>query len=255
LYRRLALRVLARKEAPSALRAVPLPRSAGEDQFCYTPPPMLVIDNIIVRIAGREILNGASASLPAGRRIGLVGRNGAGKSTLLRVMSGIYEPVAGSVLVTGRIASLTNLTMGMDMEGTGYENIVIRGLMLGMTRRQSLERVEDIESFTELGDYLSLPLRTYSAGMLVRLAFAISTTIDPEILIMDEMIGAGDKAFAIKASERLERMMAAANILVVASHSNETLRRLCNKAALLREGRLIAMGTVDEIVKRYESEG
>jgi ABC-2 type transport system ATP-binding protein len=200
-------------------------------------------------------LRAITLSLGNGDRLGLVGRNGAGKSTLLRVMSGIYEPVAGSVRVTGRIASLTNLTMGMDMEGTGYENIVIRGLMLGMTRRQSLERVEDIESFTELGDYLSLPLRTYSAGMLVRLAFAISTTIDPEILIMDEMIGAGDKAFAIKASERLERMMAAANILVVASHSNETLRRLCNKAALLREGRLIAVGSVDEIVKRYEAEG
>jgi ABC-2 type transport system ATP-binding protein len=193
-------------------------------------------------------------SLADGDRLGLVGRNGAGKSTLLRVMSGIYEPLVGSVHVSGRIASLTNLTMGMDMEGTGYENIVIRGLMLGQTRRQSLARVEDIETFTELGDYLNLPLRTYSAGMLLRLAFAISTSIEPEILIMDEMIGAGDKAFADKASARLDRVTAAANILVVASHSAETLRRLCNKAALLREGQLIALGPVDEILNRYATE-
>jgi ABC-2 type transport system ATP-binding protein len=187
-------------------------------------------------------------------RLGLVGRNGAGKTTLLRVMTGIYEPVAGRLQVSGRVASLTNITMGMDMEGTGYENIVIRGLMLGLTRRQSLERVEDIENFTELGEYLNLPLRTYSAGMLVRLAFAISTSINPEILIMDEMIGAGDKAFAEKATRRLERMMASANILVVASHASETLRRLCNKAALLRQGELIAMGPVEEILRRYDLE-
>jgi ABC-2 type transport system ATP-binding protein/lipopolysaccharide transport system ATP-binding protein len=148
---------------------------------------------------------------------------------------------------------LTNITMGMDMEDGLREHRDPR-LMLGLTRRQSLERVEDIENFTELGEYLNLPLRTYSAGMLVRLAFAISTSINPEILIMDEMIGAGDKAFAEKATKRLERMMASANILVVASHASETLRRLCNKAALLRQGELIAMGPVEEILRRYESE-
>ena len=199
-------------------------------------------------------LRGISLTLESGDRLALIGRNGAGKSTLLRVMTGIYEPVVGSVKVRGRIASLTNLTMGMDMEGTGYENIVIRGLMLGMSRRQSLERVEDIENFTELGEYLNLPLRTYSAGMLLRLAFAIATSIDPEILIMDELIGAGDKNFATKANARLDRMMKAAHILVIASHSFDTLRRLCNKAALLREGQLVAMGPVEQILKRYESE-
>jgi ABC-2 type transport system ATP-binding protein/lipopolysaccharide transport system ATP-binding protein len=142
----------------------------------------------------------------------------------------------------------------MDMEGTGYENIVIRGLMLGLTRRQALERVEDIESFTELGDYLNLPLRTYSAGMMLRLAFAISTSIEPEILIMDEMIGAGDKAFAEKSAARLDRLTAAARLLVVASHAPDTLRRLCNKAALLREGQLVALGPVEEVLQRYETE-
>ena len=200
-------------------------------------------------------LNDISLSLTHGDRLGLVGRNGAGKSTLLRVMSGIYEPGAGSVRVIGRLAALTNITMGMDMEGTGYENILIRGLMLGLTRRQSLERIPEIESFTELGDYLNLPLRTYSQGMLLRLAFAISTSIEPEILILDEMIGAGDKWFAEKASERLSRLTAGASIVVVASHARETLLQLCNKAALLREGRLVEIGPVAEILRRYEAEG
>jgi ABC-2 type transport system ATP-binding protein/lipopolysaccharide transport system ATP-binding protein len=200
-------------------------------------------------------LNDISLSLAHGDRLGLIGRNGAGKSTLLRVMSGIYEPGAGSVRVIGRLAALTDLTMGMDMEGTGYENVLIRGFMLGLTRRQSLDRIGEIEAFTELGDYLNLPLRTYSQGMLLRLAFAISTSIEPEILILDEMIGAGDKRFAEKANERLNRLTEAARILVVASHAPDTLRRLCNKAALLREGRLIDVGPVEEILSRYEAEG
>ncbi len=200
-------------------------------------------------------LNGISLSLAHGDRLGLVGRNGAGKSTLLRVMSGIYEPGAGRVRVVGRVAALTDLTMGMDMEGTGYENILIRGFMLGRTRRESLDRVGEIEAFTELGDYLNLPLRTYSQGMLLRLAFAISTSIEPEILILDEMIGAGDTRFADKATARLKRLTEAARIIVIASHSADTLRRVCNKAALLREGRLVAIGPVDEILGRYEKEG
>ncbi len=200
-------------------------------------------------------LSDISLSLSHGDRLGLVGRNGAGKSTLLRVMSGIYEPSTGSVRVSGRLAALTDITMGMDMEGTGYENILIRGFMLGLTRRQSLDRIDEIEAFTELGDYLNLPLRTYSQGMLLRLAFAISTSIKPEILILDEMIGAGDKQFAEKASQRLTLLTEAASILVIASHALDTLRQLCNKAALLREGRLIDIGPVERILGRYEAEG
>jgi ABC-type polysaccharide/polyol phosphate transport system ATPase subunit len=200
-------------------------------------------------------LNDINLSLTHGDRLGLVGRNGAGKSTLLRVMAGIYEPGAGSIQVTGRLASLTDITMGMDMEGTGYENIVIRGLMLGLTRRQSLDRISEIEAFTELGEHLDLPLRTYSQGMLLRLAFAISTSIRPEILILDEMIAAGDKRFADKAAARLNLLTEAASILVVASHSPEMLRRLCKKAVLLREGRIVDLGPVDQILARYEAEG
>ena len=200
-------------------------------------------------------LNDISLSLTHGDRLGLVGRNGAGKSTLLRVMTGTYEPGAGSVHIEGRVAALTDITMGMDLEATGYENILIRGLMLGLTRRQSMDRIAEIEAFTELGDYLNLPLRTYSSGMVLRLAFAISTSVQPEILILDEMISAGDQRFAEKAAQRLNRLTDAASILVVASHAPETLRRLCNKAALLREGHLIEVGPVERILGRYTAEG
>jgi ABC-2 type transport system ATP-binding protein len=200
-------------------------------------------------------LRNISLSLADGDRLGLIGRNGAGKSTLLRVMAGIYEPIAGRIAITGRLGSLTNVTMGMDMDSSGYENIVVRGLMMGMTRRETLSHLPDIESFTELGDHLSLPLRTYSAGMLLRLGFAVSTSLEPEILIIDEMIAAGDRAFADKAAKRLDRLTSAAHILVVASHSPETLERLCNKLALLRDGRLVEVGPVKEILQRYETEG
>lgn len=206
--------------------------------------------NVVVH-ALRDI----SLSLVDGDRLGLIGRNGAGKSTLLRVMAGIYEPVAGRITVAGRLGCLTNVTMGMDMESSGYENIVVRGLMMGMSRRETLGHLSDIESFSELGDHLNLPLRTYSAGMLLRLGFAVSTTREPEILIIDEMIAAGDRAFADKAAQRLDRLTSAAHILVVASHVPETLKRLCNKLALLREGRLVEVGPVDEILQRYAAEG
>ncbi len=200
-------------------------------------------------------LNDVSLSLSHGDRLGLVGRNGAGKSTLLRVVTGIYEPGNGSVRVEGRIAALTDITMGMDMEATGYENILIRGLMLGLTRQESLGRVAEIEEFTELGDYLNLPLRTYSSGMVLRLAFAISTSVQPEILVLDEMISAGDQRFAEKAAARLNRLTDAASILLIAAHAPDTLRRLCNKAALLREGRIIDIGPVESILERYAKEG
>ena len=199
-------------------------------------------------------LRDVSLSLKDGDRLGLIGRNGAGKSTLLRVLAGIYEPVAGEVSVIGRVGSLTNVTMGMDMESNGYENIVIRALMMGMSRREALRNIPAIEEFSELGEHLSLPLRTYSAGMLLRLGFAVSTSLEPEILIIDEMIAAGDRGFADRAAARLEKLTSAAHILVVASHAGETLKRLCNKIALLRDGRIVEIGPADEVLKRYEAE-
>jgi ABC-2 type transport system ATP-binding protein/lipopolysaccharide transport system ATP-binding protein len=189
--------------------------------------------------------------LTDGDRLGLIGHNGAGKTTLLRVLAGIYEPLVGRARINGTVASLTDITMGMDVEATGYENIVLRGVFLGLRAKEMRRMIPEIEAFTELGEFLKLPLRTYSSGMLLRLAFAITTAVVPEVLIMDELIGAGDAAFVVKATARLNQMISSSNILVIASHDVETIRRLCNKAALMQTGRIVSMGPVEEVISAY----
>ena len=196
-------------------------------------------------------LRDISLRLTDGDRIGLIGHNGAGKSTLLRVLAGIYEPLSGRAQITGTVASLTDITMGMNLEATGYENIVLRGVFLGLQVKEVRRMIPDIEAFTELGEFLKLPLRTYSSGMMLRLAFAVTTAVIPEILIMDEMIGAGDAAFLVKAAARLNQMISQSRILVIASHDVETIRRFCNKAALMETGRIVTMGPVDEVISAY----
>jgi ABC-2 type transport system ATP-binding protein/lipopolysaccharide transport system ATP-binding protein len=186
-----------------------------------------------------------------GDRLGLIGHNGAGKTTLLRVLAGIYEPLSGRVKIRGTVASLTDITMGMDVERTGYENIVLRGVFLGLEPKEMRRMIPDIEAFTELGEFLTLPLRTYSSGMLLRLAFAVTTAVIPEVLIMDELIGAGDAAFMVKAMARLNQMISNSRILVIASHDIETIRRLCTKAALLQTGRIVTIGPVEEVISTY----
>ena len=161
-------------------------------------------------------LRDISLTLRQGDRLGLIGGNGAGKSTLLRILSGVYEPPVGRATIEGRVSSLTDIMMGMDPEATGYENISLRGVLLGFTRKEIQARIGEIEEFTELGDFLDLPMRTYSSGMMLRLAFAVTTAVTPEILIMDEMSGTGDAGFLAKAQARLERMIAGAHILVIA---------------------------------------
>jgi ABC-2 type transport system ATP-binding protein/lipopolysaccharide transport system ATP-binding protein len=198
-------------------------------------------------------LRDVSLELKDGDRLGLVGRNGAGKSTLLRVLSGVYEPPVGRAIINGTVSSLTDMTMGMDPEATGYENIMLRSVFLGVSVKQARASIADIEEFTELGNFLKLPMRTYSSGMIVRLAFAISTAVTPEILIMDEIVGAGDAAFFAKAEARLNRLIGSTHILVLASHDDGVLRRLCNKAALIDEGRLKMIGPVDEVLAAYGS--
>ncbi|MFJ9786542.1 ABC transporter ATP-binding protein [Amycolatopsis sp. NPDC101161] len=198
-----------------------------------------------------EALRDITLSMGDGDRVGLVGHNGAGKSTLLRLLSGIYEPTRGSARVTGRIAPVFDLGVGLDPEVSGHENILIRGLFLGMSRKQMEKRVDDIAEFTELGDYLRLPLRTYSAGMRVRLALGVVTTIDPEILILDEGLGAIDAAFLAKARGRLVDLARRAGALVFASHSEELLRALCTSALWMDEGRIRASGSLDEVLAAY----
>lgn len=195
-----------------------------------------------------EALQDITLSLRDGDRVGLVGHNGAGKSTLLRLLSGIYEPTRGSTRVVGRIAPVFDLGVGLDPEVSGRENILIRGLFLGMTRKQMEKRVEDIAEFTELGDYLHLPLRTYSAGMRVRRALGVVTTIDPEILVLDEGLGAVDAAFMAKARQRLVDLARRSGVLVFASHSDELLTDLCTSAFWMDEGRIRMSGSVREVL-------
>ena len=192
-------------------------------------------------------LDGVSVKIEHGDRVGLIGRNGAGKTTLLRVMAGIYEPPSGTVEVEGRVAPLFDIGMGMDPESSGYENILLRGLFLGLRKAEIRAKVDEIADFTELGEFLEMPLRTYSAGMFARLAFAISTSIDPEILLLDEGIGAGDEAFLEKAKQRLDALINRARILVLASHSDELVRKLCNRAILMENGRVVTSGPTDEM--------
>jgi len=193
--------------------------------------------------------------LREGDRLGLIGRNGAGKSTLLRALAGVYEPTRGILDVSGTVAPLLNLGVGIRDDSTGYENIRLCGYLLGMSRTEVERKVDDIAEFTELGEYLSMPLHTYSAGMRMRLAFAISTAVEPNILLIDETVGAGDAAFLKKAEARLNELIQRSGIVVLATHSNEMIRRDCTLAMLLRNGEMVRFGDVGEVVAQYEQEG
>ncbi len=199
-----------------------------------------------------EALRDITLHLQHGARVGLVGHNGAGKSTLLRLLSGIYEPTRGEALVHGRVAPVFDLGVGMDPEVSGLENIVVRGLFLGMTRKQMEERVDDIAEFTELGDFLRMPLRTYSTGMRVRLALGVVTSIDPEILLLDEGIGAVDAAFLEKSKKRLAELVERSGLLVFASHSDEFLRELCDTAIWMEHGRIRQHGDLEDVLSAYK---
>lgn len=204
--------------------------------------------NVVVVEALKEI----TLSLRNGDRVGLVGHNGAGKSTLLRMLAGIYEPTRGVAHIRGRVAPVFDLGVGMDPEISGYENIIIRGLFLGQTRKQITAKVDEIAEFTELGDYLSMPLRTYSTGMRVRLAMGVVTSIDPEILLLDEGIGAVDAEFMKKARHKLADLVSRSGILVFASHSNDFLAQLCNEAMWIDHGRIRQRGGIEEVITAYE---
>tara|TARA_R110002074_G_scaffold402283_1_gene606109 strand:- start:9652 stop:10356 length:705 start_codon:yes stop_codon:yes gene_type:complete len=198
-----------------------------------------------------EALRGVNFELVDGDRLALVGHNGAGKTTLLKVLSGVYPPTHGRVEIEGSLTPLTDLSLGMDPESTGYENIIFRCVFIGMTFREARESMDTIAEFSGLGEFLKMPVRTYSTGMAMRLAFAISTSIEPDILILDEMIGAGDQTFVQKAQERVQSLMARTKILVMASHNVSILKKLCNKAIWLEHGLVREYGPLDEIVAAY----
>ena len=202
------------------------------------------------RVVVRSLEN-ISFTLADGDRVGLLGHNGAGKSTLLRVLGRVYAPSSGTAHIDGKLGSLIDISFGIDHEATGRENIYIRGALLGLTRNEINEHMDEIVEFSELGDFIDVPLRTYSSGMHLRLAFAVSTIIRPEILLMDEWLSVGDEGFRLKAERRLSELVQSTNILVIASHSKELICHICNRVIWLEHGRIRMDGSVEEVTEAY----
>lgn len=193
-----------------------------------------------------EALKNVSLEIRPGDRVGIMGHNGAGKTSLLRMLAGIYEPTSGRVSVEGKVSSLLDVTLGMDFEATGHENILLRGLMLGLSVDQIKELTPSIVEFSGLGDFLDVPVRTYSSGMVLRLAFSIITSAPAEILLMDEWLSVGDADFVGRAEQRLKELVRGANILVLASHSREVIQHLCNVHVTMEHGEIIS-------IEKYEN--
>lgn len=187
-----------------------------------------------------------------GERLGIIGHNGAGKSTLLRLLAGIYPPSRGRRLVTGQISSLFDIALGFEGDATGWENIGYRSYLQGETPRTIRGKIDAIAEFSELGDFLNMPVRYYSAGMSVRLAFAIATAIEPEILLVDEVLSVGDLAFQEKAARRMREMMSKAEIIVMVSHDLSSIAKLCDRAIWMDHGTIRLSGPTAEIIAAYE---
>ncbi|HUB12553.1 MAG TPA: ABC transporter ATP-binding protein [Acetobacteraceae bacterium] len=198
-----------------------------------------------------EALRNISFNLRGGDRLGLIGSNGAGKTTLLRTLAGIYEPVTGHVRVQGSVNALLDPSLGMNVDLTGRENIMLRGLYNGMPRSAIEQLEEDVTSFAGLNDFIDLPVRIYSSGMVVRLGFALATAIRPQILLMDEWILAGDAAFLDRAKHRLEAMVRGADILVLSTHDASIVRTWCSRVLWLDQGRIRADGPPDAVLEQY----
>jgi ABC-2 type transport system ATP-binding protein/lipopolysaccharide transport system ATP-binding protein len=204
------------------------------------------------RIVLRALQN-VSLSIAHGERVGLVGHNGAGKTTLLRVLAGVYEPTAGRLAVEGEVSALLDASLGLNPDATGYENIMLRGLYLGLRPREIRRLAPAIAEFTELGEFLHMPVRTYSAGMTVRLGFAVATATQPQILLMDEWLLAGDAQFLDKAHRRIDTFVSQSQILVLASHALPIIEKWCTKLVWLEGGKVVMVGDTDTVLARYTS--
>lgn len=205
--------------------------------------------------AGRQIqvhsLQNITFNIREGEKVGLIGNNGSGKSTLLRALSGVYKPITGSIFTSGTIGSLIDISLGINPEASGRENIFLRGRLLGISKQELEVRFEEIVNFAELGDYIELPVRTYSTGMHLRLAFAVSTIFQPDILLMDEWLSVGDEHFVNKAENRLSEIVDSTKIFIIASHSRELLLKTCNRVIWLEHGKIKMDGPTEFVLASY----
>lgn len=198
-----------------------------------------------------EALHDVDLTIRAGERVGILGHNGAGKSTLLKLLAGIYPPTKGDRLVEGRISSLFDIALGFEMDASGYENIFYRGYLQGETPKTVRAKVDGIAEFSELGEFLAMPVRYYSAGMMVRLAFSIATAIEPEILLVDEVLSVGDMAFQHKARQRMYDMMKKAELIVMVSHDLQSLATLCERGIWMHHGQVRQAGPIKDVIAAY----
>jgi len=205
-------------------------------------------------VIGVRALSGVSFEVPSGGRLAIIGENGSGKTTLLQVLAGIYAPDSGEVVIDGQTTSVVNINLGMSLEASGHNNITLRGLATGRSRKEIEERRADIAAFSELGEFLDLPVQTYSAGMRMRLNFAIATAFQPDVLILDEWLSAGDAAFRKKATTRMQTFVEKAGILILASHSRALMEATCDRALWLDYGQVRAEGKVGEVADAYDEE-
>jgi ABC-2 type transport system ATP-binding protein/lipopolysaccharide transport system ATP-binding protein len=225
-------------------------RSLKKKLIQVTTGGMIEYDqNKIITIHALKNIN---LEIQEGDRVGLVGANGAGKSTLLRVLAGIYEPSSGQMHVHGKVSALLDVMLGLDSESSGFENMTMRGILHGMTFKEIAEKKAEIARFTELDDYLAMPIRTYSSGMQLRLAFAIATAVLPEILILDEVVGAGDAHFMEKAKQRMDQLINISKAVVLASHDNNIIEVMCNKVIVMHAGEIVFYGETLEGLAFYK---
>lgn len=196
-------------------------------------------------------LDDITLSIQPGERVGVIGHNGSGKSTLLRVLNGVYQPTSGTLEIVGKIGSLIDINIGVNPEATGLENIVMCGALLGIPKDTVESNIDNIVEFSELGNYIAMPVRTYSTGMRMRLMFSIATTMNPNILLLDEWLSVGDERFTAKAEERLSELVTASDILVFASHSRRMIVGTCNRVIWLEHGQIKADGDAESIADEY----
>ncbi len=230
-------------------------------QFRVRQARRITLKEYIVRRLYREAVNpfievnalrGITLDLNDGDRLGIIGHNGAGKSTLLKLMAGVYPPTSGEQKVEGSISSLFDITLGFEGDASGWDNIRYRGYLQGETPRSISKKLNEIAEFSELGKFLDMPVRYYSAGMMIRLAFSIASSIEPEILLIDEVLAAGDLAFQNKARNRMQDLMSQARLMVLISHDLTTLPTLCSQAIWMDHGQIRAMGPAHDVVAEYQ---